>query len=139
MKNQNNINRFNSIFKKGIFIFSTLFIFALAIPANAQTPQNFSELINNTIIRGILRPIVPFLIGLAVVVFIYGVLIIVLSEGGEKKEDGKKFMFWGIIGIFVMVSVWGLVAIMSSTFQLNNEAQTIQMTVPRVTTDQLQR
>ncbi len=132
MKNQNNINRPNSVFKKGIFIFYTLFILALAIPANAQTPQNFSELINNTIIRDILRPLVPFLISLAVIIFIYGVLLLVLSQGGEKKEDGKKFMFWGIIGIFVMVSIWGLVAIMSSTFRLDNTTQTIQMTVPTV-------
>ena len=61
------------------------------------------------------------------VVFIYGVLILILSEGGEKKEEGKQFMMWGMVGIFVMVSVWGLVAIVSDTFQLDNETKTIKI------------
>jgi hypothetical protein len=72
------------------------------------------------------------LIGLAVVIFIYGVITTILAEGGEKKEDGKKFMFWGIIGIFVMVSVWGLVAILKNTFKLENTPQTINIDIPKV-------
>lgn len=100
-------------------IISTYLISLLAFfasPVFAAVPRNFRDLIQVTIIGGILRPLVPLLIGLAVVVFIYGVLVLIFSEGGDKKEDGKKYMFWGIIGIFVMVSVWGLVAILQSTF-----------------------
>jgi hypothetical protein len=107
---------------------STIILTAPALVVLAESPKNFQEVVN-LIIGGIFKPLVPFLIGLGVIVFIYGVLTTMLSDG-EKKEDGKKYMMWGIIGIFVMVSVWGLVAILSSTFNLDNSVKTIQMTVP---------
>jgi hypothetical protein len=113
--------------KKHIYILSILFLSVLAIPVMAETPRNLKQVIENIFIGGLLKPVVPLLIGLAVVLFIYGVLVFMFSEGGEKKEDGKKFMFWGIIGIFVMVSVWGLVAILQGTFNLENTPGVIQI------------
>jgi hypothetical protein len=92
---------------------------------------NFKDLVEQVFIGKILAPIVPLLIGLAVVVFLYGVLILMFSEGGEKKEEGKQYMLWGIIGIFVMVSLWGLVAVVSGTFNLNTTPKTIQITPPK--------
>jgi hypothetical protein len=87
----------------------------------------FKDLINTTIIGGILRPLVPLLIGLAIVMFTYGVLVFMFSEGGEKKEEGKQYMLWGIIGIFVMVSVWGIVAAIKNTFNLSDTPLNIQL------------
>jgi hypothetical protein len=120
--------------KKIIFYFLSIIIpIIIAIPVLAADQiKDFKTLVNTVFIGGILGPIVPLLIGLGVVVFIYGVLILMFSEGGEKKEDGKKFMLWGIIGIFVMVSVWGLVAVLTSTFNLDNTAPTINIKVPTV-------
>jgi hypothetical protein len=34
----------------------------------------------------------------------------------EKREEGKQTIYYGIIGLFVMISVWGLVNILSATF-----------------------
>lgn len=119
--------------KKITYLISIATLSLMAIPVLAAPPENFKQVIENVFIGGILRPLVPFLIGLAVVVFIYGVIILMFSEGGEKKEEGKQFMFWGIIGIFVMVSVWGLVAIVSNTFNLDNQTRTIQITPPVIT------
>ena len=116
-------------------ILSLLFLVLVSVPAVsvlAASPKDFKGVVN-LIIEGILQPLVPFLIGLAVVVFIYGVLLLMLSEGGEKKEEGKQYMLWGIIGIFVMVSVWGLVAIVSNTFKLDtNQNKQIEMNVPDI-------
>lgn len=117
--------------KKIIYSIITL-LSVTALPALAA-PQDFREVIEDIFIGGILRPIVPFLIGLGVIVFIYGVLILTFSDGGEKKEEGKLYMFWGIIGIFVMVSVWGLVNIVSGVFELDNDnIPKIEIKVPRV-------
>jgi len=117
--------------KKIIYTLSLLALSVSAIPVLAATPKDFKSLVENVFIGGILRPIVPLLIGLGVVVFIYGVLILMFSEGGEKKEEGKQYMLWGIIGIFVMVSVWGLVNILSGSFQLNNTPPVIKIESPR--------
>ncbi|OHA46993.1 MAG: hypothetical protein A2541_01065 [Candidatus Taylorbacteria bacterium RIFOXYD2_FULL_36_9] len=92
--------------------------------------KTFADIVNNVFIAGILKPIVPLLIGLAVVLFIYGVLTLILSEGGEKQKEGKQYMIWGIVGIFVMISVWGLVAILQDTFKLNTDLPSIEIKLP---------
>ncbi|MCC7470017.1 MAG: hypothetical protein IT284_02680 [Bacteroidetes bacterium] len=63
--------------------------------------------------------VLPLLVTVAVVVFIIGV-IKYISKGDESKsrEEGQKFMLYGIIGLFVMVSIWGLVGIIQGTFGL---------------------
>ena len=56
----------------------------------------------------------------SVVMFIWGVVQYVINSDEEaKKEKGKQFMIWGIIGLTVMVSVWGLVRIVGTTFNIN--------------------
>ena len=41
-----------------------------------------------------------------------------MSGGGNEQsvEDGKKLMLWGIIGLFVCVSMWGIVRILVDSF-----------------------
>jgi hypothetical protein len=116
--------------KKIIYIYSLLSVSLLATPVLAATPQNFRELIQGVLLNGILKPIVPVLIGLAVVVFIYGIITVMFSEGGEKKESGKQYMMWGILGIFVMVSVWGLVYLLGNTLELNLDPRHIDIVAP---------
>lgn len=75
------------------------------------------------ILQNIVDAVIPFIIGLGVLVFIYGVFNFVTSAGDEEARAGaKQLIIWGIIGIFVMVSVWGLVNILSGTFDLNKTA-----------------
>ncbi len=68
----------------------------------------------------ILSMLVPFIISIAVVWFIWNVLQYTIAGNEEKKKTAKEGMIWGIVGIFVMVSVWGLVRILQSTFGLDN-------------------
>lgn len=61
--------------------------------------------------------IVPLLIGVALVVFLWGIVkFIASSDNPEKRNEGIKTMTYGIIGLFVIVAVWGLVAIITSLF-----------------------
>lgn len=70
-----------------------------------------------TIAFDVLNPIIGTLIVLATVVFLWGI-VRYLSAGGdtEKLKEARNFIVWGIIGLFVMVSVWGLVALLNNTF-----------------------
>jgi len=66
------------------------------------------------------QSIVPLLFGLATVMFIWGVIQYVINDSDEgKKEKGRNFIIWGIIALTVMVTVWGLVKIIGSTFNIN--------------------
>jgi hypothetical protein len=69
-------------------------------------------------VMGILNSLIPLLIGAAIVVFLYGVLLFIAKTSvgnSEGRKEGINFMIFGIIGIAVMMSVWGLVYFVTNT------------------------
>ena len=59
-----------------------------------------------------------------------------LNEGGDNKE-GKSHMVWGMAGMLVMVSVYGIIALLSNTFSLGvdpNNSQNYNPDVSRINT-----
>ena len=63
---------------------------------------------------------VILLIALAVVFFLYGILkYITAGDDEEKRTKMKNTIIYGIIGLFVMVSFWGIVNILINTFELD--------------------
>jgi len=69
----------------------------------------------------ILNAVIPVLITLAVVGFIFGVIQFYINpENEEKRKKGKSFIIGGIIALFVIISMWGLVGILTSTFGVSN-------------------
>ncbi len=97
--------------------------FALPFLALAQnTAVNSVNDAGNTIIGLINNVAVPLVFALAFIVFIWGIFQYFIQGGHdeEKREAGKQLMLWGLIGFFVMVSVWGLVHILVGTFGFNN-------------------
>ena len=77
----------------------------------------FEGLVNKFI--SIIKYVVPLIFAIALVAFLWGVFQYFFS-GAEKKEEAKDFLLYGIIGLFIMVSVWGLVRILTGTFLLEN-------------------
>lgn len=65
---------------------------------------------------------VPIVFALAFIVFIWGVFLRFIAGGQdeEKRKQGQQLMLWGIVGFFIMVSVWGLVNILIGTVDLND-------------------
>lgn len=61
--------------------------------------------------------VVPVIFALAFAAFVWGVANYFLLHGGEeaKREEGRQFVFWGIIGMVVLFAVWGFVKILLST------------------------
>lgn len=62
-----------------------------------------------------LNAAIGLFITLAIVVFFWG-LIKYLVNAGEEKSAGLTIMFYGVIAIFVMVSIWGIVRLLQNTF-----------------------
>jgi len=59
--------------------------------------------------------IVPTLIAVAVVVFAWGAVVFMAKADNEQaRAEGKKRMVWGVVAIFVLVSVWGFVEILQN-------------------------
>ncbi len=78
-------------------------------------------------IGDILRMIVPLLISLGVVYFVWGVITYVIASDEEAKKSGRDRIIYGIIGLAVIVAVWGLVGILTSTFEVDNAGETITL------------
>ena len=75
-----------------------------------RTPTNLTELIG--IFVGLIRTALPVIAGLAMLVFIWGLVKFIFRVGGDEKavEDGKNLMKWGIIALFVLVSFMSILA-----------------------------
>ena len=65
----------------------------------------------------VLNPIIYLLFALATVVFVWGIIQYVLAGGPQQAEQGKKTMLYGIIGLFVMASAFGIVKILCDFFE----------------------
>ncbi|MEI6042619.1 MAG: hypothetical protein WCQ00_03590 [bacterium] len=64
--------------------------------------------------------LIPFIIGLTVLFFLWGIFRLVFSaKDSEARTEARGYIIWGIIALAVMVSVWGLVNLLTSTFSLN--------------------
>jgi Co/Zn/Cd efflux system component len=97
-------------------------IFALPMVAFAQTPTNLVTLIN--LAGTVLNMLIPILIAAALVVFFIG-----LVQYIWKKKGGKDIMIAGLVGLFVMVSVWGIIRLAQNTLGVNNSTS---IPVPQV-------
>jgi hypothetical protein len=64
----------------------------------------------------IVNPLIDLLFALAIVIFLWGVFEFFLNEGNdEKRTTGKSHMVWGVIGLVIMLGVWGILGLMLDT------------------------
>lgn len=62
---------------------------------------------------------VTILISLAVLWIIYSIVRYVIAGDSEKRKEGGQHILWGVVGIFVIFSIWGLVNILRNTFKVD--------------------
>ena len=74
-------------------------------------------------IASIIGALVPILVSLGLAVFLWGLVRYLWGAGGKAKiDDAKKLMKWGLITLFIMVSVWGIIDLMQSALGINKNA-----------------
>lgn len=94
-----------------------IFIFTAMVPS-VVFAENLGTVVGS--LNSVLRYVVPTIIGFALIAFLWGVLKYLWGGDVEKqREESKQFMLWGIVGLAVMVSVWGLVAIFANLFGMH--------------------
>lgn len=99
--------------------------------AFAQTLGNVNTLLNS--IRGLVNGALPVVVGLALLGFFWGLMKFIFAAGDEeKKEEGKNVMIYGVIALFVMVAVWGLVGFIASALNVQTGGSVNLPSVPGV-------
>lgn len=103
-------NKKNMNLKKTI-ISSIVFSFLAISFSYAQTPlENMAERLIFWLNRGVV-----ILITVATLYFIWAVIQYIREKDATKMKDRQKQMTNGIIGLFVIVSVWGIISILGRT------------------------
>ena len=88
-------------------------------------------------IQVILDSVVPFIVGLAVFIVIWGIFnYITHAADEEKRAQAKQYIIWGVVGVFCMLSVWGFVNILYNSFTLDLQIDPDQIPkVPQIQND----
>jgi hypothetical protein len=103
-------------------ITSPIFSFAQGgLPYSSGQPLSHTKDLLTEVSHVITGFIIPIVFALGLLFFFYGVVKYIWSAGGEK-EAGKKIMIWGIVGLFVMASVWGLVRFVQGEFNITDNS-----------------
>jgi len=113
-------------------ILSIVCVGVMPIMTLAQTTYNPSQGVNGlfALFGSWLKLALPILISLAVVWFVWNIFRYIIAGSEDDKKAARVGMIWGIIGIFVMVSVWGLVGILQSTFGTSGASANIGDQLP---------
>ena len=90
---------------------------ALMLPLFAAAQVDSLQELGAFIIDLINNVAVPLVFAIAFIVFIWGIFQYFVAGGAneEQRDKGKQLAMWGIIGFVVMLSVWGIVNLLTNT------------------------
>jgi len=78
--------------------------------------MSMTELLNK-INALIINPIIILAFAVALLVFFWGLVQFIMSETADaKRKDGSKKIIYGLLGMFVMLSVYGIIRLILDTF-----------------------
>ena len=96
-----------NIVKVGVVASAFVPVFAYA--------QSLSSLQNLLIsVRTLINTALPVLVALALAAFFLGLVRYIFKSGGDKGGNAKQLMIGGILGLFVMIAVWGIVELIAN-------------------------
>ncbi len=70
------------------------------------------------VVQDVLNIVIPVLITLAVVYFIWGVIQYTISQDEEAKKQARSKIIAGLIGLFIIIAFWGIVYVIINTFNV---------------------
>jgi fumarate reductase subunit D len=96
--------------------YKAVMIFLASLPQIVfAAPQTFSDLV--FLIVYYVNRIIAVVIALAVLGLFIGIFRYGFSLGNEDHiKEAKRILFWGVVGLFVMVSIWGILRLLAQTF-----------------------
>jgi predicted membrane channel-forming protein YqfA (hemolysin III family) len=101
--------------KKSLSIYVSLLALVPSV-ALAATNMKLSDLVGK--IAQYFNQTLYLLMGFAVVMFVYYVIKYFIQPEKVNKAEAAQYVLWSIVGFFIILSLWGLVNILISTFDL---------------------
>lgn len=74
----------------------------------------------NKVNAAIINPLILLVFAVAFLVFAWGIFqFLANASEGSKREEGKQKILYGLIGMFIMFSAYGLIRLTLGTFGIN--------------------
>ncbi len=80
--------------------------------------MTFKTLVEGTIVPIFDQAIIPLFYAIAFIAFLIGIVRYFFFGGEEAREKGKQFIVWGLVGFFVIFSIWGIVKLLLTSFNI---------------------
>lgn len=98
-----------------LFLIATVLAVFAPYSADAVTLGHTISVLSN-----IINGLIPLVLAITVLIFFWGLAMYLLDAGNsEKKGEGIRIMVMGVIALFVMVSIWGIIGILQQTFKVD--------------------
>ncbi len=67
--------------------------------------------------RVIINPLLALMFAAGLLVFVWGLITYLykLNVEGDQDKEAKSHMFWGIVGMFIMVAAYAIIKLIAST------------------------
>ena len=75
--------------------------------------ENLSKLIGN---------LIPIAFAAALLFFFYGLALFILKAGGEDQVKGKSIMLWGVVALFIMSSIYGIIQFLGTSIGVDTNS-----------------
>jgi ABC-type phosphate transport system permease subunit len=75
----------------------------------------------NKVNQFILNPLILLIFAVAFLVFFWGIVQFISSQTADaSRDEGKRKIFWGLFGMFIMISAYGLIRLVLGTFGITS-------------------
>ena len=101
----------------------TVAMAGLPFIALAESNKTLKDLIG--VLAVYMNDALALLMGFAVLAFVFYVIkYFIVQSDDTKRAEAAQYVMWSIIGFFAIFSLWGLVNILISTFDLGGGSPT---------------
>ncbi len=96
------------------FLFTSALVSALTFPLLASAQGTFQSIL--VMFGNLVNTAIPFALALGFLAFFWGLALFLFSVGSDEgRKKGGMIMLWGIIAIFVIVSIAGIVQVIQGS------------------------
>lgn len=89
----------------------------LSLPVLAFAATDIGDILGT--VQGLIQTIIPIVIGIAVLMFLWGIAQYIVAKDAEKQKEARMIIIYGVIVLFSMVAIWGLVEVLGETFGIS--------------------
>jgi len=108
---------FTTGMKKSILFFTFIFLPSLVLAVDfTMAGSTFKDVILYVV--SIINAAIPIMISIAFIVFFWGLSKFVIGADNDAEiKKGKEFMLWGVLALFLLISVRTILGLLSNEFE----------------------